>query len=64
MISSAERRRLEEAYPDPVDARAVLRRCAAGLLTILALAIFAALVAGGDESLLARVSASQGASGR
>jgi hypothetical protein len=64
MISAAERRRLEEAYPQSVDSRAVLRRCAAGLLTILALAVFAAIVTGGDEGLLPRVSASQAASGR
>jgi hypothetical protein len=64
MISSAERRRLEEAYPDPVDARAVLRRCAAGLLTVLALAILAAIVTGGEDGLLARVSASQAGSDR
>ena len=64
MISPAERRRLEEAYPYPVDVRAVLRRCAAGLLAVLTVAIFAAVVGGGDEGLLARVSASQAASDR
>ena len=65
MISPAERRRLEEAYPDPVDVRAVLRRCATGLLAVLAIAIFAAIVTGGgDESVVARVSGSPAASGR
>jgi hypothetical protein len=64
MISPAERRRLEEAYPDLVDVRPVLRRCAAGLLAVLAIAASAAIVTGGDEGLVPRVSASQAASDR
>lgn len=64
MISTAERRRLEEAYPDTIDVRAVLRRCATGLLAIVAIAVFAAIITGGDDGVLARVSASQDASGR
>ena len=64
MVTSAERRRLEAAYPTPVDAKPVLRECVVGLLTVLVIAV-AALVDGGSASpLIADVSVQQGASGR
>lgn len=64
MVTSAERRRLESAYPPPADARPVLRACAVGLLAVLIIAIAAVVVGGSDSGLIAGVSAQQGATGR
>ena len=63
MINSAERRRLESAYASPVNARAVLRRCVAGLLALLALSLSGAAGLGPDEHVLAGVSVQPAASG-
>ena len=64
MVTSAERRRLESAYPPPADARPVLRACAVGLLAVLIIAVAAALVGGSDSERIAGVTAPQGATGR
>ena len=65
MVTSAERRRLESAYPVSADPKPVLRACAIGLLAVMVIAVAAAFMGGGSDSeLVAGVSARQGASGR
>jgi hypothetical protein len=63
MISSAERRRLEAAYPTPADAGRVLQRCAIGLLAVFIIAMTAGILGDSPNSLMARVSAPPAATG-
>ena len=64
MINSTERARLQAAYSAGVDAPAVLRRCAAGLLAVLTISVAGALTSSNDSDLLAVVSAPPAASDR
>ena len=64
MVTTAERRRLESAYPMPVDARPVLTVCAIGLLTVLIIAISAGILGGSPTDEVARVSAPQASNAR
>ena len=64
MVTSAERRRLEAAYPVPLDARPVLRTCAMGLLAVLFVAIAAGILTSGSANVAAGISVQQVASGR
>ena len=56
MINSTERLRLEAAYAASADPRSV-RRCAAGLLIVLSIALAAVGTEAADENLVADISA-------
>jgi hypothetical protein len=62
-MTSTERRRLEAQYREPIDARAELAKCAAGLLVIVAIAA-SSFADEEQDSLKAAVSAPRVASGR
>jgi hypothetical protein len=64
MIYSSERRRLTAAYTKPLNAHAVLARCAAGLLVILGAATMGSPDGATKQEAVVSVSAPQGASGR
>ncbi len=62
MVSSNEKRRLVEAYREPIDARAAIAKCAAGLLIVAGIALIG--VSSGEGEPSATVSSRQVASGR
>ena len=63
MVSSSEKRRLMEAYRDPVGARAAVAKAVAGLLIIIGVAVIGATQPVEDEQT-AQVSSRQAASAR
>ena len=62
MVSSSEKRRLLEAYREPIDARAAIAKCVAGLVIVAGIALIG--VSSGEGELTASVSAPRVASGR
>lgn len=62
-MTSNERSRLEAQYREPIDARAEIAKCAAGLLVIVAIAA-SGLADGQEDPLEAAVSVPRVASGR
>lgn len=63
MVSSSEKRRLLDAYREPVDARAAIAKCIAGLLIVAGIALIG-VSSTAEEPSLAAVSAARAASGR
>jgi hypothetical protein len=63
-MTSNERRRIEAEYREPVDARRVIAKCAAGLLVVMAIAASGAIVGGVEDSARAAFSVPQVATGR
>ena len=53
MVSSKERRRLEDLYRPPLDARAALAKCAAGLLIIAGIAAIGVSASGPEGAVVA-----------
>jgi hypothetical protein len=62
MISSSEKRRLMEAYQDPVGARAAVAKAIAGLVIIIGIAVIGTQTV--EDEQTAQVSSQQAASGR
>ena len=63
MVSSSEKRRLMEAYQDPVGARAAVAKAVAGLVVIISIAVIGTAQPVEDERT-AQVSSEQAATGR
>ena len=53
MVSSEEKRQLLESYREPVNARAVVAKCAAGLLVIIGIAVVGITTDTGDSAMSA-----------
>jgi hypothetical protein len=53
MVSSKERRRLEDLYRPRLDARAALAKCAAGLLIIFGIAAIGVVAPGPESAVVA-----------
>jgi hypothetical protein len=64
MLTSSERRSLERLYRQPIDARAVLAKCAAGLLIVTGIAAIGVATSNEDQSRTASVTGPQAASDR
>jgi hypothetical protein len=64
MVDSSEQRRLIACYREPRNARAVVARCAAGLLIVAVIAIAGASYSDSEAPETARVNAPRVASGR
>jgi len=62
MMTSTERRRLEAQYREPINVRAELAKCAAGLLVIVAIAA-SSFTDDEQDAVKAAVSAPRAASG-
>jgi hypothetical protein len=63
-MTSNERRRIEAEYGEPVDARVVIAKCAAGLLVVVAIAVSGMIAGGAEDPVRAALSAPQVATGR
>lgn len=64
MLSSSERRALERSYREPIDARAVIAKCAAGLLIVIGIAAIGVATSNEDQSRIASITGTQAASDR
>jgi|SoiMetStandDraft_5_1073268.scaffolds.fasta_scaffold815749_1 hypothetical protein len=53
MVSSKERRRLEDLHRPPLDARAALAKCAAGLLIIVGIAAIGVVAPAPESAVIA-----------
>jgi hypothetical protein len=63
MLSSSERRNVERWYRKPIDARAVIAKCAAGLFILVGIAAIGVATSNPDQSSTASITGLQAASG-
>jgi hypothetical protein len=64
MLTSSERRSLERSYRKPIDARAVIAKCAAGLIIVIGIAAIGVATSNEDSLATASITVPQAASDR
>jgi hypothetical protein len=64
MLTSSERRSLERSYGKPIDARALIAKCAAGLIIVIGIAAIGVATSNEDNLATASITVPQAASDR
>jgi hypothetical protein len=64
MVDTSQKRRRKTFFREPLDARAVLAKCAAGLIVIVGIALLGISTIADDGAKTASISAPRAANGR